>query len=92
VEGYEAILAKPFENRFLLDEVPDFYERLRASYDENFFRQEALGDYLNVRGGLVYSAFDRGRNLKALEPVHSQPLLWALDFNVDPLCSLVAQR
>ena len=92
VEGYEAILAKPYENRFLLDEVPDFYERLRASYDENFFRQEVMGDYLNVRGGLVYSSFDRKRNVKELEPVHGQPLLWALDFNVDPLCSLVAQK
>jgi hypothetical protein len=92
VEGYEAIVAKPFENRFLLDEVPDFYERLRASYDENFFRQEVMGDYLNVRGGLVYSSFDRARNVKELEAVHGLPLLWALDFNVDPLCSLVAQK
>lgn len=92
VEGYEAILAKPYENRFLLDEVPDFYERLRASYDENFFRQEVMGDYLNVRGGLVYSSFDRVRNVRELEPVHGLPLLWALDFNVDPLCSLVAQK
>src|SRR6185503_10567504 len=92
VEGYEAILAQPFENRFLLDEVPDFYERLRASYDENFFRQEVMGDYLNVRGGLVYSSFDRKRNVTELEPVLGLPLLWALDFNVDPLCSLVAQK
>ncbi|HEU5023174.1 MAG TPA: terminase family protein [Bryobacteraceae bacterium] len=92
VEGYEAILAKPFENRFLLDEVPDFYERLRASYDENFFRQEVMGDYLNVRGGLVYSSFDRRRNVKDLAPVQGLPLLWTLDFNVDPLCSLVVQK
>jgi phage terminase large subunit len=92
VEGYEAILAKPYENRFLLDEVPDFYDRLRASYDENFFRQEVMGDYLNVRGGLVYSSFDRKRNVRELAPVQGLPLLWALDFNVDPLCSLVAQK
>ncbi len=92
VEGYEAILAKPYENRFLLDEVPDFYERLRASYDENFFRQEVMGDYLNVRGGLVYSSFDRKRNVTELKAVPGLPLLWALDFNVDPLCSLVAQK
>ena len=65
VEGYEAIQAKPFENRFLLEQVPDFYERLRGSYDENFYRQEVLGDYLNVRGGLVYHAFDREKNVQA---------------------------
>jgi hypothetical protein len=91
VEGYEAIHAKPFENRFLLERVPDFYERLRGSYDENFYRQEVLGDYLNVRGGLVYRAFDRERNVRPMKVDPARPLVWALDFNVDPMCSVVAQ-
>ena len=50
VEGYEAIIAKPFENRHLLDKVPDFYERLKKSYDENFYQQEVLGQYLSLHG------------------------------------------
>ena len=91
VEGYEAIQAKPFENRFLLEQVPDFYERLRGSYDENFYRQEVLGDYLNVRGGLVYHAFDRERNVRPMEVDPARPVVWALDFNVDPMCSVIAQ-
>jgi hypothetical protein len=91
VAGYEAIQAKPFENRFLLEQVPDFYERLRSSYDENFYRQEALGTYLNVRGGLVYHAFDRDSNLRPAQADTSRPLIWALDFNVDPMCSVIAQ-
>src|ERR1700689_2448939 len=91
VEGYEAIYAKPFENRFLLKQVPDFYERLRGSYDENFYRQEVLGDYLNVRGGLVYHAFNRERNLRRMEVDPARPVVWALDFNVDPMCSVIAQ-
>jgi hypothetical protein len=91
IPGYEAILAQPFENRFLLDAVPDFYERLKASYDENFFRQEVLGDYLNAKGGLVYHAFDRKANVEAVEIDGSRPVIWALDFNVDPMCSVVAQ-
>jgi len=91
VEGYEAIHAKPFENRFLLKQVPDFYERLRGSYDENFYRQEVLGDYLNVRGGLVYHAFDRERNVRPTKIDPVRPLVWALDFNVDPMCSVIAQ-
>jgi hypothetical protein len=90
-EGYEAVQAKPFENRFLLDTVPDFYERLRGSYDENFFRQEVLGDYLNARGGLVYHAFDRQKNVRAVEVDESRAVVWAVDFNVDPMSSLVAQ-
>jgi hypothetical protein len=91
VAGYDSIQAKPFENRFLLERVPDFYERLRGSYDENFFRQEVLGDYLNVRGGLVYHEFDRDRNVRRMEVDPARGLVWALDFNVDPMCSVVAQ-
>jgi Terminase large subunit, T4likevirus-type, N-terminal/Terminase RNaseH-like domain len=90
-EGYEAVQAKPFENRFLLDTVPDFYERLRGSYDEHFFRQEVLGDYLNARGGLVYHAFDRQKNVRAVEVDESRAVVWAVDFNVDPMSSVVAQ-
>jgi phage terminase large subunit len=91
VEGYEAIHAKPFENRFLLEQVPDFYERLRGSYDESFYRQEVLGDYLNVQGGLVYHAFSRERNVRRIEVDRARPVIWALDFNVDPMCSVIAQ-
>lgn len=89
--GYEAIVAPPFENRFLLEQVPDFYERLRGSYDENFFRQEALGDYLNARGGLVYHAFERTVNVRETKMDATRAVIWALDFNVDPMCSVVAQ-
>jgi hypothetical protein len=91
VAGYEAIEAKPFENRFLLEQVPDFYERLRGSYDENFYRQEVLGDYLNVKGGLVYHAFNRAQNLRSMKLDPGRPVIWALDFNVNPMCSVVAQ-
>lgn len=91
VSGYEAILAKPFENRHLLERVPDFYERLKHSYDEKFYQQEVLGDYLNMRGGLVYEAFRRTDHVLKVEPRPELTLLWALDFNVDPMCSVVAQ-
>ncbi len=89
--GYEAIQAQPFENRFLLEQVPDFYERLRGSYDENFFRQEVMGDYLSARGGLVYHAFDRAVNVRETKVDRAREIVWALDFNVDPMCSVVVQ-
>ena len=92
VEGYEAIQAEAFENRFLLDKVPDFYDRLKASYDENFFRQEVLGDYLNVGSGLVYSSFRRDQNVRDVDIDPALPVYWTLDFNVAPLCSLVVQK
>src|ERR1700744_324237 len=92
VAGYEVVLAQPFENRYVLDSVPDFYERLRGSYDARFFEQEALGAYLNVQAGVVYREFDRQRNVREVEIDPLAPLMWALDFNVDPMSSIVAQR
>jgi hypothetical protein len=91
VAGYEAVLAAPYENRFLLAQVPDFYERLKASYDDNFFRQEVLGDYLNQKGGLVYTAFDRQANVQPCCADAGRSICWAVDFNVDPMSSLVVQ-
>jgi hypothetical protein len=90
-EAYEVVIARPFENRFLLDKIPDFYDRLKRSYDDNFYQQEVLGQYLNMQGGLVYSSFTRNENVRDVRPNEAAPLLWALDFNVDPMCSVVAQ-
>ena len=91
VEGYETVMARPFENRFLLDRIPDYYERLKHSYDGRFYEQEVLGEYLAMSGGRVYLAFDRMENVREVEANQRLPLMWALDFNVDPMCSVVAQ-
>ncbi len=89
--AFETVMASPYENRFLLEQVPDFYERLKGSYDENFFRQEAMGDYLNSKGGLVYQPFLRSANVRQVDLDPHSPIYWAVDFNVDPMCSVVAQ-
>jgi len=91
VEGYGVVLAKPHENRHLLDQIPDYYERLKRSYDARFYDQEVLGQYLNATAGRAYKAFDRAENVKVQEFNPWQPLLWALDLNVDPMASIVAQ-
>jgi hypothetical protein len=91
VEGYETVLARPFENRFLLDRIPDYYARLKSSYDARFYEQEVLGAYVNVRADRVYAAFDRQGNIAPAEVDATRPLMWALDFNVDPMCSVIAQ-
>jgi hypothetical protein len=89
--GYTAVLAKPFENRFLLDKIPDFYDRLKESYDPKFYEQEVLGNYLNLTGGKVYTAFSREEHVRDLEVDPRAPLMWTMDFNVDPMSSVVAQ-
>jgi phage terminase large subunit len=92
VKGYAAVQAEPFENRHLLEKIGDFYERLKASYDEKFYQQEVLGAYLSMDGGRVYSAFDRNTHVGESRVNPREPLWWALDFNVDPMSSLILQR
>ena len=92
ITGYGMVKAQPYENRFLLDAVPDFYERLRHSYGEKFFEQEVLGSYVDNDQDRVYEPFDRELQVKALRVQQGRSLLWALDFNVDPMSSVVVQR
>ena len=49
----------------LAGEVPDFYERLKESYDEKFFRQEVMGDYLSLKRRPVYQLVPERRECKA---------------------------
>ena len=92
VNGYELIKARPFENVYLLKETPDYYERLGESYDEKFFRQEVLGEYLNRRSGQVYYVFDRRLNVGEAEVDPGEPLLWSWDFNINPMASVICQE
>lgn len=89
LQGYEAIIARPGENTALPD---DFYESLKGSYDERFYAQEALGEYLNIFAGRTYYGFDRGGNVGPVEFDKRHGLFWSLDFNVNPMCSVIGQR
>ena len=91
VEGYETVIAGAFENRYLLDRIPDYYERLKSSYDPRFYEQEALGKYLSMSAGRVYYSFERSGNVAEAALNNRLPLMWGLDFNVDPMCSVIAQ-
>ena len=50
-----------------------------------------MGDYLNAKGGLVYQPFLRSANVRRVDVDTYSPIYWAVDFNVDPMCSVVAQ-
>ena len=92
VAGYECVRAKPFENRFVLEKTPDYYERLESSYDPKFYQQEVLGEYLNSRADRVYHCFNPAVHLTRQVYDPSKPLLWALDFNVAPMSSVILQQ
>ena len=81
------IQARPKENTHLPE---DFYDRLKNSYAELFYRQEVLGEYIDIFGGKAYYAFSED-NIERQTYDPSLPLCWALDFNVDRMCSVICQ-
>jgi hypothetical protein len=88
-KSYVTIFATPMENQYVGD---DYYERLKNSYDAKFYRQEVLGEYLAVSSGLVYHAFSRDDHVTPVSLDSHTELLWSVDINVNPMCSVVAQR
>lgn len=91
IEGYEAVLAGPTENLAVLAKNPNYYEDMRKSYDELFYRQECLGEYLNVFSGRVYHAYDSAFHDSPQQFDPRRPLAWGIDFNIDPMCSVLLQ-
>ncbi len=89
--AYQTIMATPGENRHLLRRDPAFYTRLQESYDEKFYSQEVLGQYLNQDGSRIYNSFEQKEHVDELSLNLRKPILWALDFNVDPMSSVIAQ-
>jgi hypothetical protein len=66
-------------------------ETARRELDERIFRQEYQACFENLGVGRAYYAFDRTRNVGPLRYHPSFPLFWALDFNMNPLCSVLGQ-
>jgi hypothetical protein len=89
--GYQVILAKPNENLAILQNRPDFYEALKSSYDEKFYRQEVLGEYLNIFSGRAYYAYSEDRNLASVMYNPLLPIRLSCDFNVNPMAWVICQ-
>jgi hypothetical protein len=86
--GHETVFAKPGENPAV---GADYYQGLKSSYDEQFYRQEVLGEYLAQFTGQIYFAFKRERNCRDLRFDAAWPVCWTLDFNIDPMSSAITQ-
>ena len=59
--------------------------------DERTFRQEFEASFETLGVGRAYYAFDRAYNVRNLAFNPRAPLVWALDFNMNPLCSVLLQ-
>ena len=59
--------------------------------DERTFQQEFQASFENLASGTVYYAFDHSANVEPINYNPRLPLFWALDFNINPMCSVVGQ-
>lgn len=87
---FELITANSYSNTFL----PEGYiESIKSQYDEKYFQQEIMGQFINITQGKVYYPFDRDKNVADLSWIKEKQgttFIFA-DFNVDPLCSTVGK-
>jgi Terminase large subunit, T4likevirus-type, N-terminal len=67
-------------------------EMATRDLDEKTYRQEFQASFENLTGGLVYYAFDRKRNVEPQFYRPGLPLFWSLDFNINPMCSVIGRR
>lgn len=74
------------------DIFPEEAAKARRRMDPKMWEQEYGGRFVRT-GGLAFYAFDVARHVRA-DTIYDPalPICWALDFNVDPMASLVIQH
>ncbi len=60
--------------------------------DPESFRQEYEAEFTGAGRSRVYYAFNRDPHVKPLSFDPALPLVWTIDFNVNPMCMLLLQR
>lgn len=86
--NYRLVIAPTSNNTFL----PEHYvEELKNSYDPEYYRINVLGEFGDYSSGLVVKGFS-DENVCRLSYNKYFPLHLTCDFNVDPMCWLIAQR
>jgi hypothetical protein len=63
-----------------------------AQLDPESYTQEFEAAFTGAGRHRVYYAFDRAVHLESSSFQPGSPLVWSLDFNVDPMCMLLMQR
>lgn len=86
-DQFGIITASSMDNRHL----PDGYiDSMKDQYDEKFYQQEILGEFVNITAGKAYYSFDRSINVMEFEkPIHGSAFVFN-DWNVDPMSGVIA--
>jgi len=72
--------------------TPDEINASARELDPHSFAQEFNAEFVSASRHRVYYPFDRARHLASVQFDGAYPLVWSLDFNVNPMCMLLIQR
>lgn len=70
---------------------PEELQSAAKQLDERTYRQEFEASFETLGVGRAYYAFDRTQNVRELKFNPQLPQCWSLDFNMNPLCSVLLQ-
>lgn len=92
LEGTEVFEWTTHDNHHL---NTDYAKNLEKAYDPLFYRQEVLAEIVDTTRGQFYNQFHPSMHVLDNDFVDydpHRPLIWSIDFNVDPFCSTVIQQ
>jgi PBSX family phage terminase large subunit len=85
-DNYRLIIAPTTNNYFL---PKHFIQSLKDNFDEDYYKINVLGEFGDYASGLVVKNFS-DKNLKHLKYTPDLPIHITCDFNVDPMCWVLA--
>lgn len=85
---YRVIQSASFDNPHL---PSDFVQLQRGALSKEEFDAFVGGEIIDLNTGVIYKEFSSS-NIKEVEFDPDRDILWTMDFNFDPMCSLVCQE
>lgn len=68
----------------------DYVKSMETQYDPEVYRQEVLGQFINLNTGAVYRMFDSALVSEAFDRTAGEAVYWGNDFNVTPMTAVAA--
>jgi hypothetical protein len=67
-------------------------EAAAREMDSETFEREFLAQFSSLTRNRVYHAFDKSQNVQGVSFDRMRPLVWSIDFNVNPMSMLLMQK
>ena len=88
-KGYILLNGKTMDNTFLPKE---FVDTLLNNYDSKLVQAYLHGEFVNLTNQSAYYNFERTANVEPIRYNRDKPIIFCIDFNVQPMCGVVLQR